>query len=352
MRVALSLLTLVPGEMGGSETYARGLASALARQHDVDVVALVPPLAPHPFEGLPTEVVSGYRSAATAAGRARALAAAGLRPGALRASYAGVDAVHFPLTVPVPATGLPVATTLHDVQHLDLPRLFSRAQRLYRRLAYDRAARRADAVVVPSEFVRDRALARLGLAPARVRVVAHGLDHGLFRPGVQEREPLLLYPARAWPHKNHELLLAAFAQLRRGRPELRLVLTGAGTERFAGPAGVEALGSVPLATLVELYRRAACVVFPSLYEGFGAPPLEAMASGTPVAASHAGSLPEVCGQAAVLFDPHRPERIAAGVEEALERSGELRALGLARAAAFTWERSAREHVDVYRALAT
>lgn len=351
MRVALSLLTLVPGEMGGSETYVRGLARGLATQRTVDVIAFVPALAPDAAEGLPMEIVAEYRSATTAAGRLRAMAEASVRPGRLRSRFEQADVVHFPLTVPVPATRLPVVITLHDVQHLDLPRLFSRAQRLYRRVAYDRAARRAAAVIVPSEFVRGRAVALLGLDPDRVHVIPHGLDHAVFRPGPEERESFLLYPARAWPHKNHERLLAAFALIRRDRPRLRLVLTGGGTERLAGPTGVEALGSVPLATLVGLYARAACVVFPSLYEGFGAPPLEAMASGAPVAASSAGSLPEVCGVAAVLFDPRSPEGIAAGVEEALERAEELRQLGIAHAAGFTWESSARAHAEVYRATA-
>ena len=104
---------------------------------------------------------------------------------------------------------------------------------------------------------------------------------------------------------------------------------------------------MPLDELVGLYRRAAALVFPSLYEGFGLPPVEAMACGCPVAASSAGSLPEVCGDAAVLFDPTDPEAIAAGILEALTRSAELSAAGLARAACFTWDATARAHDSVY-----
>ena len=98
---------------------------------------------------------------------------------------------------------------------------------------------------------------------------------------------------------------------------------------------------------MELYRRAACLVFPSLYEGFGLPPVEAMACGCPVAASAAGALPEVCRDAAVLFDPLDPEAIAAGVEEALTRSEQLSERGLQRAATFTWDETARGHDRVY-----
>jgi glycosyltransferase involved in cell wall biosynthesis len=350
MRVGLSMLTLVPGVSGGSETYARGLARALARRGNLDVTAFVPALAPDAGEGLPTEVVSEYHAARGGAARAWALARATTFPGPLRRRYAGLDVVHFPFTVPVPRVTARTVVTLHDVQHLDLPELFGAGTRAFRRVAYDRAARRADLVVVPSEFVRERALERLSLDPSRVRAIHLGVDHDLFRPGEEEREPFVLYPARPWPHKNHARLLEAFALLRVRHGELRLVLTGAGTEALAGPAGIEARGSVPLPELASLYRRASCLVFPSRYEGFGSPPLEAMACGTPVAAARAGSIPEVCGEAAVLFDPDDAEAIAEGVETALARSAELREKGTVHAAAFTWANTARAHERVYDAL--
>lgn len=346
------MLTLVPGALGGSETYARALAHALAARAALDVTAFVPSLAPDAGGGLPTDIVDDYRASQSMAGRLRAMATATAFPASLRLRFEGIDVVHYPLTVPVPPVRARVAITLHDVQHLDLPKMFPRAERSFRKLAYDRAARHADTVIVPSAFVRERALELLGLRPERVRVIHHGVDHELFRPGNEsDREPFLLYPAKTWPHKNHARLLEAFALLRRDRPELRLVLTGGGTERLAGAAGVEARGGIPLAELAGLYRRAACVVVPSLYEGFGYPPLEAMASGTPVAASRSGSLPEICGDAAVLFDASDPAAIATGVEQALARAGELSRLGLARAASFTWDASARKHEDAYRATA-
>jgi glycosyltransferase involved in cell wall biosynthesis len=106
---------------------------------------------------------------------------------------------------------------------------------------------------------------------------------------------------------------------------------------------------IPLAELASLYRRAACLVFPSLYEGFGLPPLEAMACGCVVAASNVTAIPEVCGDAAVLFDPTDPESIAGAVLEADSRSEELREKGFARAREFTWEASARAHDEIYKA---
>lgn len=345
------MLTLAPGLSGGSETYARGLAGALAERGAVDAVAFVPPAAPDAGEGLPTQVVEEWGAASSAVARAWAVARAALRPSRLARRYAGVDVVHYPFTVPVPRVAARSVVTLHDLQHLELPELFSRTTRAYRRVMYDRAARGADLVIVPSEFVRERALELLGLDPDRVRAIPLGVDHARFTPGAESRRALVLYPARPWPHKNHERLLQGFALLRSERPDLRLVLTGAGSERFAGPPGVEARGRVSAAELTELYRTAGCLVFPSRYEGFGSPPLEAMACGTPVAAARAGSIPEVCGDAAALFDPDDPAAIAAGVADALERAAELSARGLARAATFTWERTAEAHEGAYRAVA-
>lgn len=350
MRVGICLLTLVPGEMGGSETYARELLHALAEVGEHEYVVLVPENAHDAAGGLPTAVAAGYRPLRGRVSRAIARGRAAAFPAPLRSRLGDVDAVHYPLTVPLPRAPRPWATTLHDVLHLDLPELFPRASRALRALTYDRAARRSGIVIVVSEFVRERAVERLGLDPGRVRAIPHGVDHVRFHPRGEEREPFLLYPARPWPHKNHARLFEALAMLRRTHPDLRLVLTGGGHEATPVPDDVELRGLVSSEELASLYRRAACLVFPSLYEGFGLPPLEAMACGCPVAASRVGGLPETCGDAAVLFDPWDPEAIAAGVEEALDRAPDLRVRGLARAAAFTWEETARRHETVYRDL--
>ena len=342
------MLTLIPGISGGSETYARELAGALSRTGRHKYEALVPTLAPEAGGGLPTVVANGYRASTTSAGRLRAMASAAIRPGALRATLETAEVVHYPLTVPVPRVSRPTVLTLLDVQHLDLAELFTRGERLFRRLAYDRAARRADQVIVISEWVRERTIERLRLDPERVHAIHLGVDLAQFSPDpAAVREPFLLYPARPWRHKNHARLFEAFEAARAGRPELRLVLTGQGIETMSLPPGVEARGSVSRDELVSLYRRAAALVFPSLYEGFGLPPLEAMACGCPVAASAAGSLPEVCGRAAVLFDPHDASAIAEGIEEALARASELSKAGPTRAAWFTWDATARAHDRVY-----
>ncbi len=340
------MLTLVPGESGGSETYARGLAEALAARGRVEATAFVPPLAPDAADGLPAVVVDRYGSPQGTVSRLRAMGSAALRPHLLGRE---VDAVHYPLTIRLPRVRVPYAVTLHDTQHLDLPQLFSRGERLWRSVAYRRSAQGARVVIVPSEFVRARAVSQLGLDPGRVRAVHWGVDLDELTPDDGPREPFLLYPARPWPHKNHQRLYEAFVLLRGARPQLRLVLTGHG-DFGQVPEGVEVRGLVPRGELLGLYRRAAALVFPSLYEGFGQPPLEAMACGCPVAAANAAALPEVCGDAARLFDPHDPRAIAAAVDDVLDEPDAWSRRGLAHARRFTWDRSAEAHEAVYNEL--
>ncbi len=348
--VGIALLTLVPGELGGSETYVRGLVRALARVGGLSYRVLLPPVAADSGGGLPAEVATEYLEARTIPRRLAAMTLATVRPGPLRRRLAGSDVVHYPLTLRIPTVSAPSVTTLLDLQHLDLPQLFTRRERAFRSVAWHRSLRGSDRVITISEFVRDRAVERLGLDAERVRPIHLGLDHERFTPDDGPRERFLLYPARRWPHKNHERLYEAFALLRRERPELRLVLTGGGHSR-AVPDGVEARGLVSEEELVGLYRRAAALVFPSLYEGFGQPALEAMACGCPVACSNAGALPEVVGDAARLFDPHDARAIANGVLEVLGSADEWTTRGLERARLFSWDVTARAHDEVYRELA-
>jgi len=347
--IGIALLTLVPGELGGSESATSGLLQALARGGTLPYRVYLPPVAPDAHEGLPYEIVDQYRRASSRPERLLALGLATARPGPLRRRLRSADVVHYPFTIRVPSVEAPSIVTLHDLQHLDLPQLFSRAERAFRSVYYHRSARAAQRVVVPSEFVRTGVVEHLGLDEGRIRVIPHGIDHDRFSPGPEERESFLLYPARAWLHKNHARLYEAFALLRRERPELRLVLTGGGHTGPA-PGGVEVRGHVSPGELVSLYRRAGALVFPSRYEGFGQPVLEAMACGCPVACSDVPALVEIAGGAARTFAPDDAEAIAAAVRDVLADAGSYRERGLARAAAFTWEHAAARHEDVYREL--
>ncbi len=352
-RVAVSMLTLVPGGMGGSETYARELTRELGSSARVRATAHVSGVGAGFAADLPERVAEGVTGGPGTTERVRTLVQARWHRRRLLRTMEPVDVVHYPFTAPVPwpRRGTPFVQSLLDVQHLDLPHLFSRPERLYRRRYYDHAARRADGVVTISEFAKQSIVDRLGIDPALITVAHLGVDATAFVPNVGRRGRFLFYPARGWAHKNHARLVEAVRLLRQDEPDLRLVLTGGGLDALGPlPDWVDVRGLVPLAELHELYRTAACLVFPSLYEGFGLPPLEAMASGCPVAASSAGSLPEICGDAAALFDPTDPEAIAAGVGRALE-SPELQHRGLERVARFTWTSCATAHEDAYLAAA-
>jgi glycosyltransferase involved in cell wall biosynthesis len=344
--IAIGLLTLVPGRSGGSETYARALCAHLDGGLEYRVVTS--PLAPDAGGPLPAVVAREFTSPESKGGRLVSTARAAVSP-RLRRHFRGASVVHYPVTVPLPPLGMPTVVSLLDLQHRDLPKLFSRADRAYRAVAYDIAAKAADHVVVLSEFSRVRALELLELSPERVTAIHLAYDPAVFHPGDEEREPFLLYPAQPWPHKNHAVLYEAFAQLRRARPELRLVLTGGGDFGDV-PDGVEVRGRVSLDELASLYRRASALVFPSLYEGFGIPVLEAMASACPVACADAASLPEIGGDAVRLFDPYDAESVAEAVAAVLDDPGGYRERGLARAAQFSWDTNARAHEAIYRAL--
>lgn len=349
--VGISLLTLVPGVVGGSETYARELLGALARVGEHQYRVFLPTIAPDAAQGLPARTVTAYRASRTMRGRVAAMGLAAARPEAVRRQLEldRLDVVHFPLTVMLPPIARPPAvTSVLDVQHEFFPRFFSRAELTYRRVVYSWTARRSALVIAISEHAKETLVDRLNLSPDQIRVIYLGVDQVRFRPGSEQREPFLLYPANRWPHKNHERLFQAFELLRRERAGLRLVLTGTGHDRRALPPGVEVLGRVSLDELARLYRRAAALVFPSLYEGFGQPPLEAMASGCPVAVSRIPPLEEVCGEAARYFDPATPEEIAAVVAAVLDDPLRHVEAGLRRARDFTWERCAREHDAAYR----
>ena len=352
LRVALSMLTLVPGGMGGSETYAGELTRQLALTSDVSATAFIPESARGFGHGLPEHIVSGLREGDSTLDRLSAVTGITLRAAELRRAMATADVVHYPFTVPAPKPGKKQASvqSLLDVQHLELPQLFSKAELLYRRQFYEGFAKRADAVITISHFAKERMVELLEIDAERIHVAHLGVDTARFTPNLGERENFLLYPARGWTHKNHRTLIASVEIARRVNPDLRLVLTGGALDALGEvPDWVDRRGLVSEDELLELYRTAGALVFPSLYEGFGLPPLEAMASGCPVAVSDAGSLPEVVGDAAVLFDAKHPEAIAQGIAEALRRAPELSAAGVRHVGKFTWESCLDVHLAAYAA---
>jgi len=356
--------------VGGSETNARGLLRAFAAGHGPEeVVVLANRHVVGPYSSLaagPVRIheVRSYRSGDSMPTRLAAMTWAALSPRrTARDVPAGLDVLHYPVTVPIPRVEVPRVITLFDVQHLEMPEFFSRAEREYRRIAYDRAARNATLVVTSSEHSRERAAELARVDRDRIEVVPLGIDHSRFRPDGEDAaldlpDRYVFYPANLWRHKNHERLVEALGMV--DDRSLALVLTGQPYGRLnalmevarrAGVADrVHHLGFVDADAVPTLYRRAQALVFPSLYEGFGSPPLEAMACGCPVASSTRASLGELVGDAALTFDPADPAGIARAIDqitgdEALRER--LRAAGLERARRFTWEAAAERHLEIY-----
>jgi glycosyltransferase involved in cell wall biosynthesis len=248
------------------------------------------------------------------------------------------------------------AVVLHDAALFDHPQAYAWTFRRWYRWLFERLARRGAVLITVSEFSRQRLSLALGLARERFAVVPGGADHLrpvradpalLVRHGL-DRLPYLLAVGSANPTKNLAALVAAWRAL--ARTDVRLVLVGGSNERvFAGTAdrpaasGVIELGRVDDAALKALYARAKGLVFPSLYEGFGLPPLEAMDCGCPVAAARTASLPQVCGDAALWFDPRSQDDMMTAMRRLLDEPAlgeQLRQRGHARAALFRWDASA------------
>lgn len=247
--------------------------------------------------------------------------------------------------------------TIHDAAVRAVPKAYTRAFRAWYRVMHSVAGARAARIVTVSKFSKRELADRLGISAERIGVVPEGSDHILrvaSDPAIVERfaldqRPFVLAVSSLSPHKNFAALTQAFHIAR--LPDVDFVVAGgANPHVFAAhgaslPPSVKHVGAVSDGELRALYERAACFVFPSLYEGFGLPPLEAMACGCPVLAANAGSLPEVCGDGAWYCDPRSPADIAAKLAQILADKAlraRVRERGRTRAAQFTWRRCATE----------
>jgi glycosyltransferase involved in cell wall biosynthesis len=248
--------------------------------------------------------------------------------------------------------------TIHDLSFEREPKLMGLRDRFFFRTMVPRSVRRADRVLAVSEGTKRDLVERYGADERKIAVIPNGVDEG-FSPDGPSRDgaPYLLFVGALQRRKDP---LAAIEALSLSDSDLRLVLVGpdkgAAAEARATAARlglsdrVEFAGHVEKPTLAALYRGAEALVFPSRYEGFGLPVLEAMASGTPVVATSAGAIPEIAGEAAVLVEPGDPVALAGGIERALADRERLVPAGLDRARLFSWTEAARRTLAVYRNL--
>jgi glycosyltransferase involved in cell wall biosynthesis len=295
-------------------------------------------------------------------------------PRALKRAH--VDLFHAPHYVVSPLTPCPYVVTIHDCIHLRFPQyLPNRLAYTYARVMMRSAARRAGRVLTVSRASNDDIVHYLKVPAERVEVIYNGLDLRLAAPPTDEdmdrvrqryllTSPFILYAGNIKPHKNIDRLIEAYSILRRrGIVGTKLLILGDEISRYPNlrrlvhrfqlHQHVRFLGFVPDATLAALYRLASVFVFPSLFEGFGLPPLEAMAAGLPVITSKVSSLPEVVGDAALLIDPMDAGEIADAMarvlcEPALRAS--LIQKGYERTRAFSWDRSVARIREIYAEL--
>lgn len=341
-------MTLLENNLGGSGVYARALVAALERREDVEVELMSASREGHGM-GTLRWVLSGAR--------ARLLRD---RPAV----------VHYPGFLASVRSPVPSVLTIHDLALGKMPEGHPMEWQLYYRHVLPRVARKATAVVTATETTKRDLISTFGIAPDRIEVTPYGIHEQFFAQVSHERHegssPVVAFAGPPIRRKNLDIVLRALASATPGTAVARahLMITGSSAadhpeyQRWIVAHGlaerVTWLGAMPFSELPSVYARADAVAYPSFIEGFGFPPLEAMAVGTPVVASNASCLPEVLGDGALFIDPNDDAEFAAALESVLtdqELRRRLINLGKARAQSFTWERCAEMTVAVYHRIA-
>lgn len=379
VNIGISLVDFTPGRMGGVETYVRNLVSWLAlNDHDNRYTLICTDHNVGYFDAISDRVETlVFENDKNSPRRLmRSFARKVFRIDTIQAGIdrLGLDLLHNPFTYSRESSSrTPLIITFHDLQHHYYPEFFKAREIQSRNRNYRRAALDADRIIADSDHTRQTLLDNYHVPEDHVHVVPLGVDSEYKRIEdmeflEREREllgltrPFLYYPAATWLHKNHGNLLAAVDILKSsGRFDGDLVLTGVATSardsliksitELGLQDTVRVLGYLPYDKLPTIYNLARLMVFPSLFEGFGMPVLEAMACGCPVVCSNVTSIPEVGGTAVRYFDPSSPEQIADSImrlwsdDDALL---DLRARGIERARLFSWEKTARATLEVYQ----
>jgi glycosyltransferase involved in cell wall biosynthesis len=344
LRVAYDM-TLLQSNRGGSGAYARGLLEALRAREDVEM-----------------RVIASPKRGAT--GTARWI----LRDARINLRIERPELLHSPGFLAPISPRVPHVITIHDLSLAQMPGGQALEWRLYYELVFPRLVPGVTAVITPTEATKRDVMQTFHIQADRIAVTPYGIDSRFFsgvkaRGAGDETPPRILFFGPPIKRKNLDAVLNVLASAghssRLGRATL--MITGGVAEQFPGYRDrirtiglsdrVIWLGMVPSADLPSLYASADLLAYPSFYEGFGFPPLESMAAGTPVVASNASCLPEVLGDAALLVDPHDESALQKAMSAALEDADLRRSLsdkGRARARLFTWERCAELTVAVYR----
>ena len=366
LRLGVNTLFYLPGEVGGSETYLLETLRALARRTNPPQFVLFTNVENHARLRAEFPAAEMVSCGIAAANRYIRILAEQFKLPRL-AARAGLDVLWSPgYTAPF-RSACPQVVTMHDMQYKRFPADVTWLAARTMDVLYPGAARRCAAVIAPSEFARCEIVEFTGADPARVHVTLEGVDPVFWQrqpaPAAAAGGPYLLCVAHTYPHKNVALLVRAFSRLAADIPH-RLVL--AGKPRLGEPEVAAAVAAAPAGRvvripdlawtgLVTLYQHADWFVFPSLYEGFGLPVLEAMSAGTPVLTTREASIPEVGGDAVCYADGRDEAAFAAALRAAVALPDDARdrlvTAARTRAAGFTWDASVEKLWYVFRQVA-
>jgi len=377
MRIAINLIGYEPG-VGGVETYVTNLLSALQNIDHVNQYLIlcdapaVPSLNINSSNfNLRSYSYHKYSIRGVLRGITKRFCSYDILCQEL--SNLPIDVMHHPLTVlNPPGLAYRSVLTFHDMQHVFYPDFFSKRELLARKKSYLSSVSESDSVITVSEHAGANLVEKYGIDAAKIHVVHSGCGDDFHRRDLSTleavaskysvKEPFLFYPASLWPHKNHVRLLKALKILiDREQFDGFLLLTGAPlnaerrlieeVENHGLTSRVRWLGYVPKNDMPFLYNLARIMVFPSLFEGFGLPVLEAMASGCPVICSRNTSLPEVGGEAVDYFDPLVIDDIAETICRVWHDDvaiSNMQTNGIIQAAKFSWKETAKKTAEVYR----
>lgn len=373
VKIGINALGLLPGVIGGGETYLRGLVHGFGQLRGDDEFLLFTNRENHPSFAALGVNCRRVRCDFSARWNIRSLALTRIFGEQFylpwRAAREGVELIHSPLDTTVLHAHCPTVMTLHDMNFDALPEAANAAQRAIARALVRLSARRASAIITVSEFSRREIMARLKVSGDRLFVVHNGAG-GASAPAESAipescapsavRPPYLAAFSSINPHKNMAGLMRVFAGLKAGE-NCQLVIighlpmSGESLPELARELGIANrvvfAGYVSERVKRQLMQGARLLAFPSLYEGFGLPVIEAMRAGVPVACSTRAALPEIAGQAARYFDPDDADSFGAALSDLLQDEtmrARLVAAGRRNAQRFSWERAARQTMEVYR----
>jgi glycosyltransferase involved in cell wall biosynthesis len=352
LRIAVNALYLLPGGVGGTEIYLRQLLAALARIDDHNEYLIftnretgddLAPSSPR-FRHLPQPIQAEIRPL-------RILYEQSSLPSLIGREH--VDLVFNPGFTSPKSVAAPIITVFHDLQHVHHPEFFRKRELPFWNLLLAQAIRSSTRIIAASEATRRDVIEHYHLSDDKVVAIPHGVEEDFFilerKPDLEN--PFLLCVATLDPNKNIDRLVRVFGSLRGEFPRLKLVLAGL---RGGQTAVIESLvritGWIPRTEIYSLYARAAAFVFPSTFEGFGLPVLEAMAARVPLASSRIDPLIELAGDATTFFDPKSEQEMAQAIWHLLtQHEDAVRQVerGKLRAAAFTWKQSARRTLALF-----